>query len=194
MGEVQLYQHIGSLCRSTDELMKLYPWATQYVMATDYAKLEAEAQALREELARIDALANCGSVQNWLKLSDEDKAKWFELYCRKDDENVAMRRELEERRTRVVVVPDRRVLPNYTDHPLLHCEMTGFNNCLDEVKRLNGRAVSEGLLREAKRHLDNWLELHECECESGFHYCGREQVAKTHRELRALLGEGKEHE
>lgn len=179
MGEVQLYQHIGSLCRSTDELMKLYPWATQYVMATDYAKLEAEAQALREELARIDALANCGSVQNWLKLSDEDKAKWFELYCRKDDENVAMRRELEERRTRVVVVPDRRVLPNYTDHPLLHCEMTGFNNCLDEVKRLNGKAVSEGLLR---RMLRDWES--------------NDTVALwgDMEELQELLGEGKEHE
>ncbi|MFU3345229.1 Lar family restriction alleviation protein [Pseudomonas aeruginosa] len=52
--------------------------------------------------------------------------------------------------------------------------------------------VSEGLLREARRHLGNWLELHECECEGGFHYCGREQVAKTHRELRSLLDEGKE--
>ena len=60
---------------------------------------------------------------------------------------------------------------------------------VDEVKRLNGKVVSEGLLREAKRHLGNWLELHECECEGGFHYCGREQVAKTHRELRALLDE-----
>ncbi|MDI3817185.1 hypothetical protein QK414_35650 [Pseudomonas aeruginosa] len=27
--------------------------------------------------------------------------------------------------------------------------------------------VSEGLLREARRHLGNWLELHECECEGG---------------------------
>ncbi len=49
--------------------------------------------------------------------------------------------------------------------------------------------VSEGLLREVARHLGNWLELHECECDGGFHYCGRDQVAKTNRELRALLGE-----
>ncbi|HEJ3473956.1 TPA: hypothetical protein SL385_001139 [Pseudomonas aeruginosa] len=57
-----------------------------------------------------------------------------------------------------------------------------------------GKVVSEGLLREARRHLGNWLELHECECEGGFHYCGREQVAKTHRELRSLLDEGKEND
>ncbi|MFU5664564.1 Lar family restriction alleviation protein [Pseudomonas aeruginosa] len=49
--------------------------------------------------------------------------------------------------------------------------------------------VSEGLLREVARHLGNWLELHECECDGGFHYCGRDQVAKTNRELRALLSE-----
>ncbi len=53
----------------------------------------------------------------------------------------------DELREMVVVVPDRRVLPNYTDHPLLYCEMTGFNNCLDELSRLNGKTVSEGLLR-----------------------------------------------
>ncbi|HHW2673472.1 TPA: hypothetical protein ACUUBJ_004028, partial [Pseudomonas aeruginosa] len=63
-----------------------------------------------------------------------------------------------------------------------------------KLARLNGKVVSEGLLREARRHLGNWLELHECECEGGFHYCGREQVAKTHRELRSLLDEGKEND
>ncbi|MEN1487591.1 hypothetical protein AAIH33_35240, partial [Pseudomonas aeruginosa] len=44
---------------------------------------------------------------------------------------------------------------------------------VEEVKRLNGKTVSEGLLREVVRHLGNWLELHECECDGGFHYCGR---------------------
>ncbi|HEK4028595.1 TPA: Lar family restriction alleviation protein [Pseudomonas aeruginosa] len=53
--------------------------------------------------------------------------------------------------------------------------------------------VSEGLLREVARHLGNWLELHECECDGGFHYCGRDQVAKTNRELRALLNQDKEN-
>ncbi|MCV6542047.1 hypothetical protein [Pseudomonas aeruginosa] len=69
-----------------------------------------------------------------------------------------------------------------------------WDAAIEAAPRPNSLTVSEGLLREARRHLGNWLELHECECEGGFHYCGREQVAKTHRELRALLGEEKEHE
>lgn len=71
---------------------------TDYMEAAEGTRraLEADAQALKAELNRINVLANCGSVQNWLKLSDEDKAKWFWLYCQKDDENVMLGRELEE--------------------------------------------------------------------------------------------------
>lgn len=108
-------------------------------------------------------------------------------YERLEAENKALREELSALRSRVGVVPD-----GATDlrwHPEFN---RGWNACLDELARLNGKTVSEGLLREAERHLGNWLELHACECEGGFHYCGRDQVAKTHRELRALLNEGKE--
>ena len=119
--------------------------------ACAYAGLEAEAQALREEVAAL--------------------------------------------RARVAVVPERRHVPICAVSASDYSEgmrHIGWNACLDELARLNGKTVSEGLLREAKRHLGNWLELHCCECEGGLHYCGRDQVAKTHRELRALLGEGKE--
>ncbi|MBD9573784.1 hypothetical protein IB260_00555 [Pseudomonas sp. PDM23] len=128
------------------------------VPAERYENLEAEAQALREEVAalraRVVVLPSVDSVMN-----------------------IVMRYQWNEK-----------------------TNVTGTTNwaanlgmkVVDEVKRLNGKVVSEGVLRETMRHLGNWLELHECECESGFHYCGREQVAKTHRELRALLGEGKE--
>ncbi|MBX6817027.1 hypothetical protein ISE78_20495 [Pseudomonas aeruginosa] len=111
-----------------------------------------------------------------------------------------LRAELAELRARVVVVPD---VTGYWDglYPAQlrapHGGPVGFYTIpmvrTDELARLNGKVVSEGLLREARRHLGNWLELHECECEGGFHYCGREQVAKTHRELRSLLDEGKEN-
>ena len=63
-----------------------------------YADLPLRVKTLADELAHINSLANCGTVQNWLKLSDEDKAKWFALYCQHDDENVEMRRELDELR------------------------------------------------------------------------------------------------
>ncbi|EOZ4881800.1 hypothetical protein ACQRQP_002930 [Pseudomonas aeruginosa] len=132
----------------------------EMVRATDYAKLDAEAQALRDE--------------------------------RDSQQRVAIKamEELAALRARVVVVPERKLLN--AGVPGLN-RNSGWNACLDELARLNGKVVSEGLLREARRHLGNWLELHECECEGGFHYCGREQVAKTHRELRSLLDEGKEN-
>lgn len=56
----------------------------------------AERNALRAELDRINGLASCGSVQNWLTLSDEEKAKWFALYCDTDKENGELRAELAE--------------------------------------------------------------------------------------------------
>ncbi|MDV8131521.1 hypothetical protein R4K19_11010 [Pseudomonas aeruginosa] len=130
----------------------------EMVRATDYAKLAAEAQALRDE--------------------------------RDSQQRVAIKamEELAALRARVVVVPDAANDRRKSAH---YCR--GWNACLDEVARLNGKTVSEGLLREVARHLGNWLELHECECDGGFHYCGRDQVAKTNRELRALLNQDKEN-
>lgn len=128
---------------------------------------EAEAQSLREEVVRSEQHRN-GQA----------------------DLIVSLRTEVAALRARVVVAPERH--PGEQNEDLTKILAHGWNACLAELTHLNGKTVSEGLLREARRHLGNWLELHECECEGGFHYCGREQVAKTHRELRALLGEGKE--
>ncbi|MBN0646152.1 hypothetical protein JTM27_33535, partial [Pseudomonas aeruginosa] len=102
----------------------------------------------------------------------------------------ALREEVAALRARVVVVPERKLLN--AGVPGLN-RNSGWNDCLNELARLNGKTVSEGLLREVARHLGNWLELHECECDGGFHYCGRDQVAKTNRELRALLNQDKEN-
>ncbi|HCE9914331.1 TPA: hypothetical protein OW432_005658 [Pseudomonas aeruginosa] len=128
-----------------------------HVTDAEYAKLAAEAQALRDE--------------------------------RDSQQRVAIKamEELAALRARVVVVPERDARRMDTEYP------EGWNDCLDELARLNGKTVSEGLLREVARHLGNWLELHECECDGGFHYCGRDQVAKTNRELRALLNQDKEN-
>ncbi|ENT5427293.1 hypothetical protein ACFFZV_004989 [Pseudomonas aeruginosa] len=175
----------------------------QYVRYTDYAKLEAEAQALREEVAEYEAL--CNRQAELLSQSivairgpEPELTRWgyadLPLRVKTIVEEVAALR------ARVVVVPD---VTGYWDglYPAQlrapHGGPVGFYTIpmvrTDELARLNGKVVSEGLLREARRHLGNWLELHECECEGGFHYCGREQVAKTHRELRSLLDEGKEN-
>ncbi|MBG6972387.1 hypothetical protein I5G25_30955, partial [Pseudomonas aeruginosa] len=153
------------------------------VREADYDALAAEAQALREEVA---ALKHSQQVLIGSRNAHRD-------------ERDAARKEVAALRARVVVVPD---VTGYWDglYPAQlrapHGGPVGFYTIpmvrTDELARLNGKVVSEGLLREARRHLGNWLELHECECEGGFHYCGREQVAKTHRELRSLLDEGKE--
>ncbi|MFV3388445.1 hypothetical protein ACNFCJ_24090, partial [Pseudomonas sp. NY15364] len=50
-------------------------------------------------------------------------------------------------------------------------------------------SVPRELVQRAARHLNDWLELDQCECE-GPHYCGRTQVAATNRQLRALLNGG----
>lgn len=39
MSEVKRFQHVAQLCASTPELMRLYPMATQYVLASDYDAL-----------------------------------------------------------------------------------------------------------------------------------------------------------
>ncbi len=47
--DVTRYQHIGRLCVSTPQLRKLYPWATIYVLASDF-------DALRAQLAERDGI------------------------------------------------------------------------------------------------------------------------------------------
>lgn len=180
MSEVKKISPVGNI----------YGWEEsqfgEFVLSQDYDDLAAEAQALREEVAEYEAL--CNRQAELLSQS---------IVAIRGPEPELTRWGL---RARVVVVPD---VTGYWDglYPAQlrapHGGPVGFYTIpmvrTDELARLNGKVVSEGLLREARRHLGNWLELHECECEGGFHYCGREQVAKTHRELRSLLDEGKEN-
>ncbi|WP_430298822.1 hypothetical protein [Pseudomonas aeruginosa] len=56
----------------------------------------------------------------------------------------ALREEVAALRARVVV-PNR--LPRSSDIASIHQHSTGWNACLDELARLNGLTVSEGLLR-----------------------------------------------
>ncbi|ORE25359.1 hypothetical protein [Pseudomonas aeruginosa] len=94
-----------------------------HVTDAEYAKLAAEAQAVREEVAAL--------------------------------------------RARVVVVPERKLLN--AGVPGLN-RNSGWNACLDELARLNGMTVSEGLLRSA--------------C-----FGDEQEAAKALNVLRALLSE-----
>lgn len=51
----------------------------------------AELEALREKLRRIECIAECRSVQNWLALPDEDKASWFGLHLEREAERLELR-------------------------------------------------------------------------------------------------------
>ncbi|WP_408588462.1 hypothetical protein [Pseudomonas aeruginosa] len=154
--------------------------------------LEAEAQALREEVAALRM------ARDDFKL-ERDLAR--QNFCDEQAANYQLQAhfksclgELSELRARVVVLPDASTVYAALDaRERLFTSPENIQVALEAQSRLNGKTVSEALLREVARHLGNWLELHECECDGGFHYCGRDQVAKTNRELRALLNEDKEN-
>lgn len=99
-----------------------------HVADADYAKLEAEAQALREEVAKLTQYNKSLDEENTRLLAD----------CEKTDREVAALR------ARVVVVPERKLLN--AGVPGLN-RNSGWNACLDELARLNDMTVSEGLLR-----------------------------------------------
>lgn len=168
-----------------------------------YDALAAEAQALREEVARLledrarfpDKPDDIGRmigahIENLKHVADESRRMCLKAMRERD----VVEQDLEALRARVVVLPDASTVYAALDaRERLFTSPENIQVALEAQSRLNGKTVSEGLLREVARHLGNWLELHECECDGGFHYCGRDQVAKTNRELRALLNQDKEN-
>ncbi|HBO9107831.1 TPA: hypothetical protein L5D53_004518 [Pseudomonas aeruginosa] len=99
------------------------------------AKLRAEAQALREEVAQQKFLTK---VENDALKMMTDKANELKSEVEQLEE------ELESLRARVVVAPERKLLN--AGVPGLN-RNSGWNACLDELARLNGLTVSEALLR-----------------------------------------------
>lgn len=70
-------------------------WKAQHARdSAELRRLCAERDQLRAELDSIRRMAECGTVQNWLKLSDEEKANWFALMVGTDSENKRLRAEL----------------------------------------------------------------------------------------------------
>ncbi|WP_057380209.1 hypothetical protein [Pseudomonas aeruginosa] len=186
----------------------------EYVQYTDYAKLEAEAQALREEVEaaneRADTLEHrmMGMMtrhfaEAWRK---RDTEKALDGYlsagiAELEQERNAALAEVAALRARVVVVaPERKAVPEYASQPMTHCGATGWNACLDELARLNGKAVSEGLLRENAQAINDlvWAIqarpycqkglVAQCRCSS----CAVEKGIQVRKQISALLGEGKE--
>ncbi|QIE86738.1 hypothetical protein [Pseudomonas nitroreducens] len=77
-----------------------------------------------------------------------------------------------------------------------------WDAALEAAPRLNGKAVSDGLLRETVRSVDDifWAIHAKPSCQSGVvarcrcRLCAGTRLAMARDDLNALLGEGKEHE
>ncbi|MFI5601475.1 hypothetical protein [Pseudomonas aeruginosa] len=169
----------------------------EVVLASDYDALAAEAQALREEVAQQKFLTK---VENDALKMMTDKANELKSEVEQLEE------ELESLRARVVVLPDASTVYAALDaRERLFTSPENIRVALEAQSRLNGKTVSEGLLRK-------WLELMEhgdyreghCMCgspvdshgigdghapiDAGEYYAG--QVME---ELRALLNQDKEN-
>ncbi|NPW74566.1 hypothetical protein [Pseudomonas aeruginosa] len=122
-------------------------------------------------MSEVKKISPVGNIYGW----EESQFGEFVLSQDYDDlaeEAQALREEVAELRARVVVVPDAANDRRKSAH---YCR--GWNVCLDELARLNGLTVSEGLLRRLCEPLLSHADY---------------VVARN--ELRALLGEEKEHE
>lgn len=145
------------------------------VLASDYDALAAEAQALREEVEKAqNALAfteqwhgvRYERLWHWAhaELDEEQKRRYFNIVangtaehsepptyaqqlCRMKHRYECAEKEAAALRARVVVVPERRPAPKGTWSDMGDAYNEGVNNTLDELARLNGLTVSEGLLR-----------------------------------------------
>lgn len=198
MSEVKKISPVGNI----------YGWEEsqfgEFVLSQDYDDLAEEAQALREEVAA--AQKNLAFTEQWFavrherlwhwaheELSEEQKRRYFNIVangtaehneppiyaqqiCRMKHRAESAEQELAALRARAVVVPERKFLN--AGVPGLN-RNSGWNACLDELARLNGKTVSEGLLRRIAAPVNNQDEL--------------DAVHEARIELRALLNQDKEN-
>ncbi|HCF0051552.1 TPA: hypothetical protein NH597_003308 [Pseudomonas aeruginosa] len=135
--------------------------------------LRAEAQALREEVARGNRITlamalDIAAVGVALGIPGEQQEGGTGEFIEAIQN---LQKELEALRARVVVVPERKLLN--AGVPGLN-RNSGWNACLDELARINGKTVSEWLLRSA--------------C-----FGDEQEAAKALNVLRALLNQDKEN-
>ncbi len=130
-----------------------------HVTDAEYAKLAAEAQALREEVARGNRIAlamalDIAAVGVALGIPGEQQEGGTGEFI---EAIQSLQKELEALRARVVAVPDAVSDRRKSAH---YCR--GWNACLNELARLNGKTVSESALDTLRKaasgevkHLNN---------------------------------------
>ncbi|HEJ4762487.1 TPA: hypothetical protein SL603_005775 [Pseudomonas aeruginosa] len=169
----------------------------QYVRYADYAKLEAEAQALREEVVRLledrarfpDKPDDIGRmigahIENLKHVAEASRRMCLKAMRERD----VVEQDLETLRARVVVLPEplnegdaRRECGEYGA-----AMQRGYNACLRELARINGMTVSEGLLRRV-------CAEQPATCCMDDEMSWRRDRDSALIELRALLNEDKEN-
>lgn len=153
------------------------------------AALEAEAQALREEVAQLKQFNVTLNEENTRLFADWEKADQEVATLRAERKDLTdARLERDELRARVVVVPDS-ILP----HRERSSVDPGFNEALRQVARLNGKSISAETLRRIDLVLAA-LTSYDMRgiINSTIGSNWREQVAEMRGELRELLDEGEE--
>lgn len=86
------------LCDHIDALQAQLQLANdcQEPLFDELAEKQARIAELEAQLTRIQRLADCGTVQNWLALPDEDKARWFAVTAQRDSEHCKLIAEMEQ--------------------------------------------------------------------------------------------------
>ncbi|TEF22098.1 hypothetical protein IPC1486_22780 [Pseudomonas aeruginosa] len=122
MSEVKRFDHVNHA--HIDDCEHVESSEGAWVTASDYDALAAKLTMAEDAAAKGDAARQqCGGMEMEIE---------------------ELRAELAELRARVVVVPGRK--GGQSTIPGLH-RNRGWNACLDELARINGMTVSEGLLR-----------------------------------------------
>ncbi|MEI1288286.1 hypothetical protein [Pseudomonas aeruginosa] len=214
MSEVKRFDHVNHA--HVDDCEHIENPGGAWVKASDYDALAAEAQALREEVAALkhsqqvligsrnahrderDAalkeVADLRMARDDFKL-ERDLAR--QNFCDEQAANYQLKAhlntcldELSALRARVVVLPDASTVYAALDaRERLFTSPENIQVALEAQSRLNGKTVSEGLLRRLSDLFP---------ADMGDDGSGRAgwlpHVRETVAELRTLLGEGKEHE
>lgn len=143
MSEVKKISPVGNI----------YGWEEsqfgEFVLSQDYDALAAEAQALREEVERSNRITvamalDISAVGEALGIPGEEQEGGTGEFI---DLIRELQKEVEALRARVVVVPERRPAPKGTWSDMGDAYNEGVNSTLDELARLNGLTVSEGLVQ-----------------------------------------------
>ncbi|HHM6395374.1 TPA: hypothetical protein ACRNQ2_004108 [Pseudomonas aeruginosa] len=148
----------------------------EMVRATDYAKLAAEAQALREEVAALRITRDDFKLERDLARKNfcDEQAANYQLQAHL---NTCLD-ELSALRARVVVLPDASTVYAALDaRERLFTSPENIQVALEAQSRLHGKTVSEALLRRLARPADRYDEVFTLD---------RHEAAE---ELRALLSE-----